>query len=75
MADVKERLPENVEGPYFITSECIDCKLCRELLPDVFFEVEGRHFVGRQPKNEREREIAEEAIESCPTESIGLLSP
>ena len=71
MADVRDRLPENTPGAYYITEECIDCDLCSEILPEVFFEVEGRHFVGKQPEKAAEVTLVEEAIDSCPTEAIG----
>lgn len=71
MAEPSERLPENAPGPFYVTEECIDCGLCKEILEEVFFEEGGRHFVGRQPESQKELELAREAMESCPTEAIG----
>ena len=31
MANKTERLTENVPGPWYVDSTCIDCDLCREL--------------------------------------------
>ena len=36
MADLHSRLSENVPGAFYITSECIDCDMCRETAPSVF---------------------------------------
>ena len=34
MADRDDKLPENVDGPFYVDSNCIDCDLCRENAPD-----------------------------------------
>jgi hypothetical protein len=36
MANIKKRLPENVEGEFFVDSTCIDCDACRQLAPGTF---------------------------------------
>ena len=66
------RLPENVPGEFYVTSECIDCDLCRENAPLVFGRHEGigLSIVVRQPRTEAERRAAMDALDGCPTEAI-----
>jgi len=73
MAEKINRLPENIAGPYYIDSTCIDCDMCRSIAP-VFFrrdEEIGMSVVYRQPITPGEFALAEEARHGCPTESIG----
>lgn len=74
MADFTLTVPENISGKYFIDEECIDCRLCRDISPSVFFrnDTKGYHFVGKQPDTHYEEKQAQEALESCPVESIGI---
>lgn len=73
MADKKERLPQNVAGPYYVDSTCIDCDMCRGNAPQFFKRDDeiGMSIVYRQPVTPEERALAEEANEGCPTNSIG----
>jgi len=73
MANFLEKLPENLQGKYYVDEECIDCELCHDIAPDNFFEQteKGYHYIGKQPETETEIGLVEEAIESCPTEAIG----
>jgi ferredoxin len=73
MAEKINRLSENIAGPYYIDSSCIDCDMCRSTAPDFFRRNEdiGMSVVYRQPVTPEEFDLAEEARQSCPTESIG----
>lgn len=73
MADKINRLPQNVAGRYYVDSTCVDCDLCRNTAPDFFKRDDEAafSFVHRQPITPAERELAEEARQGCPTESIG----
>jgi len=73
MANYSDRFPDNVPGSYYVDEQCIDCDLCRERAPDLFIRNDnGAHsFVIRQPANETEIAICEEALDSCPVEAIG----
>ncbi len=73
MAERTERLPQNVAGPYYVDSTCIDCDMCRSTAPDFFKRDEeiGMTIVCRQPVTSQEHALAEEAKQGCPTESIG----
>ena len=73
MADIDDKLPDNVPGKWYVDSNCIDCDVCRTTAPNNFEanEDEGYSFVSKQPENDEETELMEEAMESCPTEAIG----
>ncbi len=73
MATVDDRLPENVPGKWYVDSSCIDCDVCRTTAPDNFKqnEDEGYSFVYKQPENDSELALCEEAKAGCPVESIG----
>jgi ferredoxin len=73
MADKKDAYSDNVAGPYYCDSQCIDCSLCNEIAPTHFIRnnEEGHDFVFKQPITEAEREICEEALRSCPVNAIG----
>ena len=73
MAERRNRLSQNVPGPFYVDSTCVDCDLCRNTAPDFFRRDDetGFSFVYRQPITPQEKALAEEARQSCPTESIG----
>ena len=73
MANPDHRYPENVSGRYYVDDTCIDCDLCRETAPQFFRRQDegGYSVVYRQPETTEDIAIAEEARESCPTETIG----
>ncbi|MGF1573122.1 MAG: ferredoxin [Sumerlaeia bacterium] len=73
MADVSAKLPENVEGEFYVDDQCIDCDACRATAPDNFArdDEKGYSYLFRQPRNETERELCMEALEGCPVEAIG----
>jgi hypothetical protein len=57
MADRANRLPENVEGPFFVDSTCIDCDTCRQIAPATFGETGEFSFVRRQPGSSEELNV------------------
>jgi glyoxylase-like metal-dependent hydrolase (beta-lactamase superfamily II)/ferredoxin len=73
MACVADRLPENVDGEFFVDSSCIDCAVCRGIAPRSFSRSSRAEasVVARQPSTERETLRAKMALVSCPTSSIG----
>jgi len=73
MADLKKKVPENIEGEFFVDSSCINCDTCRQLAPGVFEDGGGTSFVRTQPKNPEETREALRALLACPTGSIGTL--
>jgi ferredoxin len=74
LPSLKDRVPQNVPGPYYVDSQCIDCDVCRDIAPDNFKRSdEGRYsYVFKQPENQDERQATAEALEACPVEAIGL---
>jgi ferredoxin len=77
MADLNTRLPINVSGSFYVDDSCIDCDQCRSTAPQFFTrdDESGFSYVHRQPQTPEDREIAEEALHGCPTESIGNDGP
>ena len=73
MANITERLSNNVAGAYYVDSSCIDCDLCRNTAPEFFKRDDeiGFTIVYRQPVGAREIALAESAKDGCPSESIG----
>jgi len=73
MADPTDKVEGSVDGKYYVDSSCIDCDVCRTTAPNNFEanEDEGFSLVCKQPENDEEVEQVEEAMESCPVESIG----
>lgn len=73
MAEIAQKVAENVPGRYYVDRTCIDCEACREIAPAHF----ARHdparysFVSRQPENEREDAECRAALAECPVEAIG----
>lgn len=73
MADPNNKNSGNVPGIYYVDDTCIDCDLCRETAPTVFRRNDEGAFsyVHRQPVTAEEVALAEQALEQCPTETIG----
>ncbi len=73
MAEIENRYPENIAGSFYVDDQCIDCDLCRDTAPDNFqrFEDGGYSVVYKQPENEDETALCQEAMEGCPVEAIG----
>jgi glyoxylase-like metal-dependent hydrolase (beta-lactamase superfamily II)/ferredoxin len=71
MASREQAVPENVPGPFFVDTTCIDCDTCRQLAPATFGETGAYSFVRLQPRDDDERRAAARALVACPTGSIG----
>jgi glyoxylase-like metal-dependent hydrolase (beta-lactamase superfamily II)/ferredoxin len=74
MAQISQRLPENVDGDFYVDSTCIDCDACRQIAPASFRDHGGMSSVYRQPQNPGEQHRAFMALVACPTASIGTVS-
>ena len=77
MANIIDRLSINSLGQFYVDASCTDCDLCRSLAPAIFRRDDeiGFSFVHRQPVTPEEITAAEEARDSCPSESIGSDAP
>ncbi|NEP04938.1 MAG: MBL fold metallo-hydrolase [Okeania sp. SIO2G4] len=73
MAKIKLRRTENINGDIYVDSTCIDCDTCRWMSPTVFHRSGDKSAVYHQPKNDKERQEAMQALLSCPTNSIGTI--
>ena len=73
MAEIEDKLPENVRGKYYVDDQCIDCDVCRDTSPSIFTREDenGYSYVYKQPETEEERDLCEEALMACPVEAIG----
>jgi glyoxylase-like metal-dependent hydrolase (beta-lactamase superfamily II)/ferredoxin len=71
MADRALRVLENVDGPFFVDSSCIDCDTCRQLAPATFADHGEHSYVHTQPRDDAEKRAALRALVACPTGSIG----
>lgn len=72
MADISEKVPENVPGKYYVDSNCAFCETCIELAPENFEAKDEEYaYVKKQPEDETEEEQCQEAMESCPSDAIG----
>jgi len=74
MAQLEERLPQNVPGEFFVDASCIDCDACRQIAPASFRDHGGKSSVYHQPQNPGELHRAFMALVACPTASIGTAS-
>ncbi|MCA1636169.1 MAG: MBL fold metallo-hydrolase [Acidobacteria bacterium] len=71
MANPARRLPQNIEGDFFVDETCIDCDACRQIAPLTFRDHGEQSSVHRQPSTEVETRQAMKALVACPTGSIG----
>jgi glyoxylase-like metal-dependent hydrolase (beta-lactamase superfamily II)/ferredoxin len=74
VAQLAQKLPDNVPGDFFVDSTCIDCDACRIFAPSVFSDDGDQSAVYHQPENDAELLAAQKALISCPTASIGSIS-
>jgi ferredoxin len=73
MPNPLDRNPENISGPFYVDSSCIDCDICRGNAPQFFnrWDEGGYTVVHTQPVTEEEIAQAIDAMNECPSESIG----
>jgi len=73
MANKSDKVKDNTEGKWFVDTQCIDCDLCRTTAPSNFKQNpdEGFSYVYKQPDNEEEAALCQQALEECPVEAIG----
>lgn len=73
MAEVEDKLKDNVSGKYYVDRNCIDCDVCRDTAPQNFTrnDENGYSYVYKQPETPEEIELCEESLDACPVEAIG----
>lgn len=73
MANKENKYKENVPGKFYVDDECIACDAC-VMTAEEFFGMDdddGHAFVIKQPSNDEETELVQEALDGCPVEAIG----
>ncbi len=73
MADKENKNHPNVSGHFYVDDSCIDCDLCRSNVEQFFTRDDeiGLSYVHRQPSSADEIALVEEAMDNCPSGSIG----
>lgn len=73
MAELSDKLPDNVGGRFYVDRMCIDCDVCRDTAPANFTrnDENGYSYVYKQPNSPEELALCEEAMMACPVEAIG----
>jgi ferredoxin len=73
MANKDAKVSENVSGKYYVDDQCIACGVCEGTAPENFkLNNDGTHaFVAKQPENDVEENQVKDAMNSCPSNSIG----
>lgn len=71
LAKFNERWPDNIVGPFYVHTQCLDCAVCMEIAPEIFARsTNGYSFVKRQPVGAEEEGRARQAIDTCPMAAI-----
>jgi len=73
MANLTQRLPQNVPGDFYVDATCIDCDACRQIAPTIFRDHGDQSSVYQQPSNPEEKRLALMSLVACPTGSIGTI--
>ena len=73
MPNPNDTVKENVAGPFYVDSACIDCDVCRDTAPNNFTRSfkHAYSYVSKQPENDAELAACEDALSCCPVEAIG----
>lgn len=73
MANKDNKVPENIEGKYYVDADCIACSACLEEAPKNFDMNNDRTYalVCRQPADEAEEKACLGAKATCPVDAIG----
>ncbi|MBI4751682.1 MAG: ferredoxin [Acidobacteria bacterium] len=72
-ASVEERYPDNVPGPFYCDTQCLDCDVCRDTAPYNFTRNDdgGYSYVYKQPTTIEELLACTEAMEACGVVAVG----
>ena len=72
MANKDEKNQFHVPGKFYVDSQCIGCGLCASTAEGLFeLTDEGCACVKKQPSDDAETALCNEALESCPVQAIG----
>ncbi len=67
----RARKQNNVESEYYVDDTCIDCGTCYWMAPDTFKREGYQSIAYSKIENEQQQMSAQNALLSCPTNSIG----
>ena len=63
--------PQNVQGKYYVTEDCLACESCQQVAPTNFrYGENGLSYVFKQPSSAEEEEGCRQAVEMCPMEAV-----
>ena len=74
MANLQDRLPQNVPGRFYVDNRCLDHAWCQEACAPANFARDDEHgmwYVCKQPENAEELAQCLRAQAECPVEAIG----
>jgi len=64
--------PQNTQGKFFVTEDCLACENCQSIAPSNFrYGDNDLSYVFKQPGNAEEEALCLKALEACPMEAIG----
>jgi ferredoxin len=68
MAELKDKLPDNVPGKFYVDRECIDCDVCRDTSPTNFRrnDENGYSYVYKQPETSENSPFVKKRFDACP---------
>ncbi len=74
MAEVDNKLSDNIQGAFYVDETCIDCDVCRDTAPSNFTrnDENGYSYVYKQPDSPDQVVLCTEAMDACPVEAIGI---
>jgi ferredoxin len=72
MEEKSDKLPHNVPGDYFVSTDCDGCAYCGMVAPEnfEFDKSSNTYFIAKQPGSHDELEMVREAMEDCPVDAI-----
>ena len=73
MAVLKRKVPQSVDGNYFVDTTCINCDASRKYAPANFGDTGDSAFVKKQPDTQEEILQTQQALLSCPVGAIGMI--
>lgn len=73
MANKKRKYSQNINGKFYVDTDCIACAACTGIATDFFSmnDDEGHAYVSKQPETSEDVALCEEALAACPVEAIG----
>ena len=76
MPDLNDRVKDNVDGPFYVDTTCIDCDVCRDTAPNNFTRSfkHAYSYLSKQPENHSERAACEEALAAARSKQLEMMA-